>query len=98
MNRNNLHQMASSLFNKALNQGSVVPGKENETTIYKQITVGNLFVLQIRYIAEDSLANSLVIYDIGSKSQVSLYIDPEQWDHLSTEAREYIAYVYGIVF
>lgn len=98
MNRNNLHQMASSLFNKALNQGSVVPGKENEVHIYKQITVGNLFVLQIRFIGENSLANSLVIYDIASQSQVSLYIDPEQWDHLSVEARDYIAYVYGIVF
>lgn len=98
MNRNNLHQMASSLFNKTLNQGSVVPGKENDTHIYKQISVANLFILQIRYIGENSTANSLVIYDIGSKSQVSLYIDPEQWDHLSSEAREYVGYVYGIVF
>ena len=90
--------MIKSLFNKTLNQGSVIEGKETDQFVYKKLSVGGLFVFQIRFISEDNLGNVLTIRDSDSNGEMTVYLDPEQISVLSQDEKDLIKYIYGIAF
>lgn len=90
--------MIKSLFNKTLNQGSVIEGKETDQFVYKKLSVGGLFVFQIRFISEDNLGNVLTIRDSDYNGEMTVYLDPEQISVLSQDEKDLIKYIYGIAF
>lgn len=90
--------MIKSLFNKTLNQGSVIEGKEADQFVYKQLSVGSLFIFQIRYISEDNFGNILTIREAESNGEMTVSLDPDQVSSLSQDEKDLIKYIYGIAF
>lgn len=90
--------MIKSLFNKTLNQGSVIEGKEAEQFVYKKLSVGSLFIFQIRYISEDNFGNILTIREAESNGEMTVSLDPDQVSSLSQDEKDLIKYIYGIAF
>ena len=72
--------------------------KEAEQFVYKKLSVGSLFIFQIRYISEDNFGNILTIREAESNGEMTVSLDPDQVSSLSQDEKDLIKYIYGIAF